>query len=175
MDHTCAVLSAPSAAVKCWGRGTFGALGYGDEESRGGVPQELGASTLIVPITTSADPVNSVYGSKDATCALLKSGAVKCWGIASNPVLAQPDLVASAGNIGDAPNEVGQLAAINLGSGVRARSLGIGDLHACALLDTGEVKCWGNNSNGQLGIGNTDTIGDAKSELGAALKAVPLQ
>jgi alpha-tubulin suppressor-like RCC1 family protein len=105
----------------------------------------------------------------------LKSGAVKCWGAATNPALAQPDLVGSVGNIGDAPNELSQLPAINLGSGVRVRSLAVGDLHACALLSTGQVECWGNNELGQLGIGNTDTIGDSKAELGAALKAVPLQ
>jgi cysteine-rich repeat protein len=38
--------------------------------------------------------------------------------------------------------------------------LAVGDAHACALLRTGEVRCWGNGSLGRLGYGNTDDIGD---------------
>lgn len=174
-DQTCALGSGVAPVLKCWGRGAFGTLGYGDETSRGQAPEELGASLLAVPITTSADPVASTFGADQATCVLLKSGAVKCWGRATNALLAQPDLIASLGNIGDAPNELSQLPAIDLGPGIRVRSLAVANLHACALLSTGEVKCWGNNDVGQLGIGNTETIGDAKTELGAALKAVPLQ
>jgi len=173
-DHTCAVLSAQAPILKCWGRGQFGPLGYGDEEARGIAPEQLGTNLPVVPITTSTDPVAAAYGLSSATCALLKSGNVKCWGSALNPVLAQPELVGTLGNIGDAPNELSQLSPIDLGTGVQVRSLAVGAVHACALLSTGQVKCWGANGDGQLGIGNTDTIGDARNELGSALKAVPL-
>ena len=29
--------------------------------------------------------------------------------------------------------------------------------YTSCFLDDGEVKCWGNNGNGQLGVGDTDT------------------
>jgi hypothetical protein len=32
--------------------------------------------------------------------------------------------------------------------------------HACALLDDHAVRCWGLGVNGQLGYGDTDSIGD---------------
>ena len=34
-----------------------------------------------------------------------------------------------------------------------------GGYHTCAVLDTGEIVCWGLGDNGQLGYGNTDIVG----------------
>ena len=36
----------------------------------------------------------------------------------------------------------------------------VGDVHACAQLNTGAVRCWGLGVLGSLGYGNQDTIGD---------------
>ncbi|MBI2522045.1 MAG: tandem-95 repeat protein [Bdellovibrio sp.] len=37
-----------------------------------------------------------------------------------------------------------------------------GDFHSCALLNTGTVRCWGANQFGELGHGNTITIGNER-------------
>jgi alpha-tubulin suppressor-like RCC1 family protein len=42
-----------------------------------------------------------------------------------------------------------------------------GDAHVCALLETQDVICWGRNSNGQLGYGHTDNIGNDETPLSA--------
>lgn len=42
----------------------------------------------------------------------------------------------------------------------RARQVSVGNVHTCALLDNGAVRCWGYNEYGQLGYGNTASIGD---------------
>jgi alpha-tubulin suppressor-like RCC1 family protein len=85
-------------------------------------------------------------------------------------LLAQPALVGAIGHVGDAPNELSQLSTIDLGADVTVRSFSIGREHACALLDTGVIQCWGRNDAGQLGLGHTRTIGDALEELGSNMR-----
>ncbi|HEV8244894.1 MAG TPA: hypothetical protein VGP93_03965, partial [Polyangiaceae bacterium] len=38
--------------------------------------------------------------------------------------------------------------------------LAAGDTHTCALLEGGQMRCWGNGYPGQLGYGDTENIGD---------------
>lgn len=45
--------------------------------------------------------------------------------------------------------------------------LALGGFHTCALLADGDVTCWGDNSQGQLGYGNLDTIGDDETPASA--------
>jgi alpha-tubulin suppressor-like RCC1 family protein len=66
------------------------------------------------------------------------------------------------------------LPVVPLGVGRTATALAIGFGHTCALLDDATIKCWGLNQRGQLGLGDTESRGDAISEMGAALPAVDL-
>jgi len=63
---------------------------------------------------------------------------------------------------------------VDLGMLRRAKSVVTNELHACALLDDGWVKCWGNNENGRLGLGDVEGRGDEPGEMGDALPAVDL-
>ena len=36
-------------------------------------------------------------------------------------------------------------------------AIAVGNAHTCAIEAGGGVMCWGNNGNGQLGIGSTDS------------------
>jgi cysteine-rich repeat protein len=49
-----------------------------------------------------------------------------------------------------------------------------GHYHTCAILNTGRIKCWGSNSNGQLGLGDTLNRGDLPGQMGNALPVVDL-
>ena len=52
-------------------------------------------------------------------------------------------------------------------------AIAAGYYHSCALLDNASVKCWGSNQYGQLGIGNTTTMGDGSGEM-AVLPSIDL-
>ena len=81
--------------------------------------------------------------SASHTCALTKSSdaGLRCWG--NN----------SSGQLGDGTNTQRNepVAVVGLSNGVAA--VGVGSNFSCALLTSGHVKCWGDNSNGQLGTG----------------------
>ncbi|HYH59413.1 MAG TPA: hypothetical protein VD790_09370 [Thermoleophilaceae bacterium] len=149
-SHTCAELD--DGAVRCWGVGASGRLGYanttniGDTETPGSVgPVDLGAGRTATAITAG--------GSH--TCAELNNGAVRCWGNGGNGQLGY----ANTDTIGD--NETpGSVGPVDLGPGRTATAITAGNQHTCAVLDNGTVRCWGNGGNGQLGYANTTTIGD---------------
>ena len=105
------------------------------------------------------------------SCALLQGGTVKCWGANNNGQLGLGDTI----NRGDNALEMGEvLSAVDLGTGRTATAISAGAQHTCALLDNGTVKCWGTNGLGQLGQGNTLTLGDGPSEMGNNLLAISL-
>ena len=98
------------------------------------------------------------------TAAILDDGTVKCWGHNTNGRLGYGDTdnrgfgidhgtPSGRGLMGD------NLATVDLGTGRTAVQIACDYNHTCVILDDGTVKCWGNNSNGQLGYGDTDNRG----------------
>lgn len=167
--HTCAVLSG--GAVKCWGVGISGALGYGDTVTRGDEPGEMGADLPVVDLGAGQTAVE-VSGGRNHTCAVLAGGALKCWG--SND-LGQLGLGFISGSEGDEPGEMGDdLPLVDLGMNALVASVSVGQDFTCALLVGGAVKCWGFNNRGQLGLGDKQNRGDQPGEMGDALPAVDL-
>jgi alpha-tubulin suppressor-like RCC1 family protein len=148
VDRTCALLTIGS--VECWGNGASGGLGYGNTNDIG--DNEEPASAGVVFLGAGRFAVAITVGAR-ATCALLDNGTVRCWGDGSGGALGYGNV----DTIGDdeAPGSVGPL---NLGRS--AVAISAGDYHTCALLDNGTVRCWGVGSDGRLGYGNTNDIGD---------------
>lgn len=64
------------------------------------------------------------------------------------------------------------LPSLDFDTGVTATRISAGDMHTCAQLSPVVLKCWGNNSFGQLGLGDTNHCGDEPNEMGANLEAV---
>ncbi len=152
-SHTCALLE--TGGVRCWGWGVDGRLGYGNTESIG--DDESPASAGDVDLGGVAIQLEV---SDNHACALLEGGTVRCWGEGFSGVLGQ----GTPGNVGD--NEVpADVPPIDMG-GVVTKVVA-GGIHNCALLDTGNVRCWGSGSNGALGSGSSETIGDNETPADA--------
>ncbi|MGE4132876.1 MAG: hypothetical protein AB7F86_14645, partial [Bdellovibrionales bacterium] len=66
------------------------------------------------------------------------------------------------------------LAATTLGSGRTATQISMKYRQGCAVLDNGDLKCWGLNTYGNLGKGNTTTLGDGAGEMGDNLTPISL-
>jgi alpha-tubulin suppressor-like RCC1 family protein len=123
--NTCALTS--DGGVKCWGFNNGGEVGDGTMVVRPAPVDVLGLSSGVTAITTN--------------CALTSSDGIKCWGVNS---------VGQLGN-NTAESPVGSVDVVGLPSGVIAIAKGWN--HNCALTSSGEVMCWGDNTFGQLGIG----------------------
>lgn len=170
-EHTCALLD--NGNVKCWGSGGLGRMGLGDTQNRGDQPAEMGNALPPVPLGTGRTAV-AVAAGRAHTCALLDNGTVKCWG--HNGFGSGTLGLGDDENRGDEPGEMGDnLPAVDLGSGRTATALAAGSGHTCVILDTGAVKCWGDNLFGQLGIGSFgDVRGAAPGQMGDNLPTVAL-
>ena len=156
--------------VKCWGYNGYGQLGHGNTSTASDGEDEMGEDLAFVPLGANRTATSLSVGENHA-CALLDDGSVKCWGRNNYGQLGMGNTT----QIGDGPNEMGDfLAAVDLGTSRTATEIATGQHHSCALLDDGSVKCWGLNSYGQLGIGNTSTRGDGANEMGDDLVAVDL-
>lgn len=129
--HACAVTSA--GAAKCWGANGAGQLGDNSTFMR------------LAPINVSGlgSGVKAIAVGTSHTCALMHSGALKCWGSSQHGQLGGGD---TATIFAPGPD-------VALGS--TASSVSLGEYHTCAVTTEGSVKCWGLNNYGQLGDGGT--------------------
>ena len=166
--HVCALLD--NDTVKCWGRNIFGQLGTGNFAGVGAQPNQMGDNLGAIDLGTGRTAKSVATGGLH-TCAILDDDTVKCWGSNSFGQLGQ----GTKTSIGTAAGQMGDnLSALDLGTGRSAKSLTAGALHTCALLDNDTVKCWGSGSQGKLGQGTSNPIGDEPNEMGDNLAAIDL-
>ena len=163
-NFVCAVLT--TGAVRCWGSGANGKLGYGNTNAIG--DNELPSSVAALSLGGTVDQVSSSGDGYGHSCAVLTTGAVRCWGYNGYGQLGYGNTT----TIGDdeLPSSV---AAVWLGGTAKTIATSGGYFgHTCVVLTTDAVRCWGNNTFGQLGYGNTDRIGD--NELPSSVGTVSL-
>lgn len=144
--HSCALLVG--GQVKCWGESGSGQLGYGFRPLF--PPYEY--PDEVDPVRLGGKAVALAAGSTH-TCALLESAEVRCWGSGQAGRLGY----GNEETIGDDehPDEV---EPVRIGGDAMAIAAGAG--HSCALLTTGQVRCWGYGGFGEMGTGTKEAIGN---------------
>ena len=149
-SHTCAILDEGS--VVCWGKGDEGRLGNGGLKGGVNVCKGVNDGTCGANLT----PVNLGSGRRavdiaaglDWTCAVLDDGGVHCWGDNAVGVLGY-DMHKFA-DLGDEPLEPGGVTdPIYFPGGKAVKVYGM-QSGRCAILDVGDVVCWGKAGNGQI-------------------------
>ena len=126
--HSCVLLDDQS--LKCWGSNTYGELGVGDN----GLTDVNAPSPIVWP---SHEKFKDVAVGWSHTCAILaRDQSVRCWGYNSKGQLGLGD---------ESIRELLQASEkpIDFGDGRKAVSLALGFESSCALLDDGQVSCWG--------------------------------
>lgn len=136
--HGCAL--GEDDRLRCWGSNRFGQLG------RSNLARGPGAHAAEASPVPGLGAVAAVAAGAFHTCALGRSGRVRCFGHGGHGLLGE---TAAGGEEGGedvpAPREV---AGVDGATAVAA-----GEGFTCAVVHGGMVVCWGRNDHGQLGRG----------------------
>ena len=129
--HTCAIMADRS--LRCWGDNWHGQLGDGSFSDK------LSPVDIEIPSNSSAVTVDS---GAFHSCVGMNDGSMYCWGYNSYGQL---------GNGGT--TRAGIPMPVPLDSTQSPTDIQVGLFHSCALFDSGEMSCWGDNAYGQIGDG----------------------
>lgn len=173
--RTCVLLE--DGAVRCFGDNVYAALGTSAAPAICGDNNPCNVDPLCCigddetpdsfPSVNVGDDVIALAGTGYGHCALLASGGMRCWGnnrfgFMGRGTTPPGDICMEcsldpACCVGDDETPA-SLGDISLGGPVASIAAGQG--MACAVLTTGAVRCWGYNTEGELGLGTTEVIGD---------------
>ena len=172
-NHSCALHQ--TGTISCWGENGEGQLGdgnsgWGDDVFSSYEPVFSSVPVGVVGITDATAITTGVRHS----CALHQTGTISCWG---NNRYGELGNGQSEGfredNSADSSVPV-SVASITDATAITTSSGGsFGGQHSCALHRTGAISCWGNNSTGQLGDGNSGEI--AGNDMMEAFSSLPVR
>jgi len=144
--HTCGFTTA--GAAYCWGDNSYGQLGDGAAH----------AWRAPAPVSGTS-PATLVTAGRSHTCALASSGAASCWGANGSGQLGDGSTTSNSTPVAVSGGINFRALAASRDAGTYSRP-GSTPGHTCGLTSSGTAYCWGDNYQGQLGIGsktNTST------------------
>ena len=165
--HACAIVNNSSAdSLACWGDNDFGELGVGTTII------QLGSNEIPhVDLPDRGAGIAQIDLGSRHSCILWSDGEIGCWGSNAFGQLG----IGSTEDIGDEPGEMGaSMTLVDLPSGRTASQISLGHNTTCAVLDNGDLSCWGMGSYGMLGSEGTSHLGGAANEVGDNLHVLEL-
>ena len=130
--HTCGIKT--DTTLWCWGQNNVGQLGTGNFTNR----------TSPTVVSSAGSGWTVISAGTDFTCGI-RSALRYCWGLNSSGQL----------GLGDYTNR--NTPQRRSGETQNWATVDAGLRHACGARTSGTGQCWGDNSNGQLGLGDRTT------------------
>jgi hypothetical protein len=140
------VVGVSGGQVKCWGKNGSKGLGRG-EELADNLSIDYEAGNALDVGTAIA-----ISGERQTFCSLIFDRTVKCWGSNDNGKV-------SVGAVGTSGTpRLMRTGDLNSAVISDIYAVSVGGTHVCIIIGlTGNVKCSGSNTSGQLGDGTTTT------------------
>ncbi len=137
--HSCVILD--TGDVRCWGAENampWNGQDVGDDEAPSTVPVvDLGGAKAV-----------AISSGNNSTCAITETDELWCWGSGT-----------ASRYVDGTSTSTTEPLKMDLGGRTPAQ-ISLGFEHACVTFDDAALYCWGNGSDGRLGYGNTDNVGD---------------
>jgi alpha-tubulin suppressor-like RCC1 family protein len=131
--HTCG-LTADGVAY-CWGFNAFGQLGDGS------TTQRMSPAAVLAGVAFTAISAGHLH-----TCAIATGGAAYCWG--DNDV----------DQLGDGTTVATRSSPAAVAGGLHVSAISAGWGHSCVVTTNAAAYCWGDNTFGQLGVGDQSIV-----------------
>jgi alpha-tubulin suppressor-like RCC1 family protein len=142
---TCALYDNNS--VRCWGLNVSGQAGVPGQNAIGDAFSDFPVEALAL-----GEKVEALAVGNEHACAIVEN-QVLCWGNGADGRLGNGSTNSVGLTSGSMPPTPVPLPG-------KAQAIALGADFSCALLDDDHVYCWGDNSDGQLGVPTMQDIGD---------------
>jgi alpha-tubulin suppressor-like RCC1 family protein len=142
-DQDCALTDARQAV--CWGNDNYGQLGNGPGVSSSSQPELVDVSTI-----TGSKRFRQISCGRRHTCGVTGDGQIYCWGYNNHGQL-------GIGSIGGDSHVPVQVSTSQVSGEAYFIEVSAGEDYTCAITSEGALYCWGEDTNGRLGDGGTET------------------
>ena len=143
--QTCAL--AFDGTAYCWGGSSYGEGGNSCDTVPCGwfTPRAIASNEKFVAISAA----------NAFTCGLSTTADAWCWGGLPLPWYDLPSTLGVLGN----GSVAGSAVPVKVVGNHHFTEVAAGTRSACAIADDGDAYCWGDNTEGELGIGRVDDVG----------------
>jgi alpha-tubulin suppressor-like RCC1 family protein len=126
------------------------------DETKNGNCGGCGVTCNLTCISSGCVKATAIGAGFEHVCALLSNGTVACWGTNTSGQLGNGTSTCT-NNSCLTPHVVPGLTGVT--------AIGVGEAQVCAVVAGGAVKCWGDNTYGEIGSGGTGSCSGIKCSM----------